>query len=34
MLGLATAIAFVCEFIPFLNLPFGGTITIASMVPL
>ncbi len=33
MLGLATAIAFVCEFIPFLNLPFGGTITIASMVP-
>ena len=33
MLGLATAVAVVCDFIPFLNLPFGGTITIASMVP-
>ena len=34
LIALGTAISFVCEFIPFLNLPFGGTITIASLLPL
>ncbi len=33
MLALATVIAFVCSLIPFLNFPFGGGITIASMLP-
>ena len=33
MIALGTAISFVCEMIPFLNLPFGGTITIASLLP-
>ncbi len=31
---MGTAISLVCEFIPFLNLPFGGTITIASLLPI
>ena len=34
MIALGTAISFVCEMIPFLNLPFGGTITIASLLPI
>ena len=34
MLALATAIAFICGLIPFLNFPFGGGFTIASMLPL
>ena len=34
MLGLATALAMVCAIIPFLNLPFGGGYTIASMLPI
>lgn len=34
LIALGTAIAFVCEYIPFLNLPFGGTITFASLLPL
>lgn len=34
MIALGTAISFLCEMIPFLNLPFGGTITIASLLPL
>lgn len=34
MLALATVIAFVCGLIPFLNFPFGGGITIASMLPI
>ncbi|MBO4354541.1 MAG: energy-coupled thiamine transporter ThiT [Clostridia bacterium] len=34
MIAISTAIAVVCEFIPFLNLPFGGTITFASMLPI
>ena len=33
MLALATILAVVCAFIPFLNLPFGGGFTIASMLP-
>ena len=33
MLALATSLALVCEFIPFLNLPFGGGFTVASMLP-
>lgn len=33
MVALGTAISFFCEMIPFLNLPFGGTITIASLLP-
>lgn len=33
MLALATILAIVCAFIPFLNLPFGGGFTIASMLP-
>ena len=34
MLALATVLALVCEFIPFLNLPFGGGFTVASMLPI
>lgn len=34
MIAVGTAISLLCEWIPFLNLPFGGTITIASMLPL
>ena len=34
LIALGTAISLFCEFIPFLNLPFGGTITIASLLPL
>ena len=34
MLALATALAMVCGVIPFLNLPFGGGYTIASMLPI
>lgn len=34
MVALGTAVSFVCEMIPFLNLPFGGTITIASLLPI
>lgn len=34
MIAIATVIALICDYIPFLNLPFGGTITIASMLPI
>ena len=34
LIALGTAISFVCELIPFLNLPFGGTITLFSLLPL
>ena len=34
MVALGTAISWLCEMIPFLNLPFGGTITIASLLPI
>ena len=34
MLAFATVLAIVCEFIPFLNLPFGGGFTVASMLPI
>jgi len=34
LIAMGTAISFFCEFIPFLNLPFGGTITIASLLPI
>ncbi len=34
MLALATVLAVVCELIPFLNLPFGGGFTVASMLPI
>ena len=30
MLALATVLAIVCAYIPFLNLPFGGGFTVAS----
>lgn len=33
MIAISTIIAAICDYIPFLNLPFGGTITIASMLP-
>lgn len=33
MLALSTILAMVCALIPFLNLPFGGGFTIASMLP-
>ncbi len=33
LIAIATAISVICEYIPFLNLPFGGTITIASTLP-
>ena len=34
MLALSTVLALVCEMIPFLNLPFGGGFTVASMLPI
>ncbi len=34
MLAFAAVLAIVCEFIPFLNLPFGGGFTVASMLPI
>ena len=34
MLAAATVLALLCAYIPFLNLPFGGGFTIASMLPL
>ena len=34
MLAIATVLAVVCEMIPFLNLPFGGGFTVASMLPI
>jgi len=34
MLALATALAMICAVLPFLNLPFGGGYTIASMLPI
>ena len=34
MIAIATVIAFICGLIPFLNFPFGGGITIASMLPI
>ncbi len=34
LIAMGTAISLFCEFIPFLNLPFGGTITLASLLPL
>ncbi len=34
MLAIATVIAFVCGLIPFLNFPFGGGITVCSMLPI
>ena len=34
MLALAMVLAMVCALIPFLNLPFGGGFTIASMLPI
>lgn len=34
MLAFATVFALVCELIPFLNLPFGGGFTVASMLPI
>jgi len=34
LITLGTVISFVCELIPFLNLPFGGTITICSLLPI
>ena len=34
MIAIATVLAIVCGLIPFLNLPFGGGFTIASMLPI
>ena len=34
MVALATILAMVCAVIPFLNLPFGGGFTVASMLPI
>ena len=34
MLALATVLALVCAFIPFLHLPMGGGFTVASMLPI
>lgn len=34
MLAVATALAVVCQLIPFLQLPFGGGFTVASMLPI
>ena len=34
MLAFATVLALVCEFIPFLRMPFGGGFTVASMLPI
>ncbi len=34
LIALATVLALLCAYIPFLNLPFGGGFTIASMLPI
>ena len=34
MIAISTALALICALIPFLNFPFGGGITIASMLPI
>lgn len=34
MIAIAIVLAVVCAFIPFLNLPFGGGFTVASMLPI
>ena len=34
LIAFGTAVSLICEYIPFLNLPFGGTITLASLLPL
>jgi len=34
MIALSAGLAIVCALIPFLNLPFGGSFTIASMLPI
>ena len=34
MFALSTVLAIVCAYIPFLNLPFGGGFTLASMLPI
>ena len=34
MIAIATVISLISEFIPFLQLPFGGTFTLASMLPI
>jgi len=34
MLAMATVLALVCAYIPFLNLPFGGGFTVSSMLPI
>ena len=34
MLAMASVLAIVCAYIPFLNLPFGGGFTVASMLPI
>jgi len=34
MIAIATVLAFICAYIPFLNFPFGGGLTIASMLPI
>lgn len=34
MLAMSTVLSVVCALIPFLNLPFGGSFTIASMLPI
>ena len=34
MIAIATVLAVVCQLVPFLNLPFGGGFTIASMLPI
>ena len=34
LIALGSSVSLVSEWIPFLNLPFGGTVTLASMLPL
>ena len=34
MLATATVLAALCALVPFLSLPFGGSFTVASMLPL
>jgi thiamine transporter len=34
MIAIAAVLALICELIPFLNLPFGGGFTVASMLPI
>ncbi|MBQ2734722.1 MAG: energy-coupled thiamine transporter ThiT, partial [Clostridia bacterium] len=34
MIAISTVLAVICGLIPFLNLPFGGGFTIASMLPI